>query len=149
MSSGGSNFPGVLAVLAVLACSPMASAANYHVVGWANTFVPGGGQFLLGDPLRGSTQAVIEGGTFGYGYSLSKRAPMTLDGVPEDLQIETGALTKRRIRVCTKWETVNGKLTCTQFQSVLGNVVVPSTEKVDETRAGLADLLQEARLEYH
>jgi hypothetical protein len=37
----------------------------------------------LGHPLTGVGQAAAEGTTIGWGYSLSRREPLTLDGVPE------------------------------------------------------------------
>ena len=60
---------------------------NYHLVGWLNTFVPGGGQFLLGNSFEGGFQAASEMFTFGLGYSLSALHPLTIDGVPEQLPI--------------------------------------------------------------
>ena len=84
-----------------LAVSPLltfarfdAIAGNYHLVGWFNTFVPGGGQLLLGDYRLAVSQAIVEAGTFGWGYALSRREPMTLDGVPEELP--TYVVSRRR-----------------------------------------------------
>ena len=65
--------------------APAHAAPNYHLLGWLNTFVPGSGQLLLGNSLRGSAEALGEVGTFAWGYSLSKRSPLSLDGVPEEL----------------------------------------------------------------
>ena len=58
---------------------------NYHLVGWVNTFVPGGGALLLDEPGQAAVQATIEVGTFLGGFSLSSKSPMTLDGVPENI----------------------------------------------------------------
>lgn len=55
---------------------------NFHLVGWTNALLPGGGEVLLGNPGTALQQAVLEVGTFGYGFSLTKRSPMTIDGVP-------------------------------------------------------------------
>jgi hypothetical protein len=63
--------------------APQLPAPNYHLVGWLNTFVPGSGQALLGRPYLGLFQLGAEVGTFAWGYSISKRTPLTLDGVPE------------------------------------------------------------------
>lgn len=61
------------------------AAVNYHLVGWLNTFVPGSGEAVLGNPEYGLLQASLEVGSFGWGYSRSKRSTLTLDGTPEDL----------------------------------------------------------------
>jgi len=127
--------------------SAEAFAVSYHVVGWFNTVVPGGGQYLLGHPLLGATQTALEGGTFGAGYAMSRLAPMTLDGVPEDLQVETGSTIfgRSRKQVCT---IVNGKKTC-ETKTVTSSSVDLDTHKVDNTKAGTADLLQEFGIKYH
>jgi membrane protease YdiL (CAAX protease family) len=57
---------------------------DYHFVGWFNTFVPGGGQFLMGYGWDGAAQAAFEIGTFGIGYDLSARTSFNIDGVPQD-----------------------------------------------------------------
>src|SRR4051812_31646962 len=61
------------------------SVPSPHLIGWSNTFVPGAGQALLGNPGTAVVQFGLETTTFGYGYYLSKRSPLTLDGVPIDL----------------------------------------------------------------
>ena len=63
---------------------------DYHLTGWFNLLVPGGGQFLLGEYGRAGVEAGIEVGAGYTGFSLSKRSPMTLDGVPEALPVFQG-----------------------------------------------------------
>jgi hypothetical protein len=65
--------------------APAPSTPNYHLVGWLNTILPGGGQLLLGDYPVAIAQATLEASTFGFGYSLSRLHPLTIDGVPEGL----------------------------------------------------------------
>lgn len=78
--------PSPVSAQADLLNPPMsATTPNYHLVGWFNTVVPGGGEALLGNWGTGGMQLGLEAATFGYGYSLSKLHPLTIDGVPEDL----------------------------------------------------------------
>lgn len=72
-----------LASLVLFFSVPVFADSNYHLVGWAHAFIPGAGPFLLGDFKEGGYQAAVEVSTFGLGYALSARSPMTLDGVPE------------------------------------------------------------------
>src|SRR4051812_48391026 len=65
--------------------SPPEPSHNYHLIGIANTFVPGSGQILLGNPVRGAFEASLEISTFALGYSLSRLSPFSLDGVPAEL----------------------------------------------------------------
>lgn len=138
--------------LAFLAHSA-AYAANYHLVGWFNTFVPGGGQLLLGRPTLAATQFALETATFGYGYSLSARTPLTIDGVPEDLQVVTGSsfITSSSKKVCVQWQVVNGHLTCvkTQTQTTSSSHTIFNTLPLDNRNAGYADILQEFGIKYH
>ena len=55
----------------LLLISPVSHAADFHSVGWINTFLPGAGS--LG-------KAAIEVGTFGLGYSWSTHQNFDLDG---------------------------------------------------------------------
>ncbi|MBF0360131.1 MAG: CPBP family intramembrane metalloprotease [Oligoflexia bacterium] len=55
---------------------------NYHLTGWINTVIPGGGQFHRGNYGRSALEFAVEVGTFLPGYLISKRRPMTIDGVP-------------------------------------------------------------------
>jgi hypothetical protein len=68
-----------------LSFAPSALATeDYHFVGWFNAFVPGGGQFLMGNDWTGGEQAALEITTFGVGYSLSAERHFTIDGVTEE-----------------------------------------------------------------
>ena len=55
------------------------------MVGWFNAFIPGGGEVLLDDWTLAAAQSSLEIGTFAWGYSLSAKSPLTLDGVPENI----------------------------------------------------------------
>jgi hypothetical protein len=58
--------------------------ANPHLVGWGNTFVPGLGETLNGNPGVGLTQFAYETGTFVWGYTLSPRSGISsLDGISD------------------------------------------------------------------
>lgn len=141
------------AVGLILFQAALAQAANPHVVGWVNTFVPGGGQFLLGDYTLGATQLVLEGTTFGYGYALSPRQPITLDGVPESLEVETGSsfITSSSKKICVQWQIIGGKLTCTKTQTLKtsSTSTVYSDLPIENRNAAYADILQEFGLKYH
>lgn len=68
---------------------------NYHLLGWFNTVIPGGGQLLLGNYLRSGLEFTGEVGITGAGFYLSKRSPLTLDGVPEALPQFSAQTTRR------------------------------------------------------
>lgn len=85
----------LLSILALPVSTSFVDAQSFHVVGWTNTFIPGGGQLLLGNYQLAAIQAVGEISTFGYGFLLSKRSPLTIDGVPEDYPGVTPTLTRR------------------------------------------------------
>jgi hypothetical protein len=125
-----------------------ADPPNYHIVGWTNAVVPGGGQYLLGHPLLGAVQTTLEAGTFLWGYSLSRRSPFTLDGVPEDLPLPSAHVSTRRTiaRVCTINPRTH-KTTCSNEASISSTFIPSST--VDITKSLYADWLQEFGLKYH
>ena len=136
-------------VVSVALSAKALSEPSYHVVGWVNTFVPGGGQLLLGDYWSASSQALAEIGTFGLGYHLSARSPMTLDGVPEE--IPSPKLLGQRIQtrgqycaahpgasICTRGSP-NDLLQITSFDNTHQNI----------QRALAADILQEIGIKYH
>lgn len=74
-----------IACLVIALASVRAESANYHLVGWINTFVPGAGEIMNGHPGWGASQAGLEVGFFTWGFMLSRRSPITLDGVPEQI----------------------------------------------------------------
>ena len=78
-------FPGYLFAEEAANNTETQKPINYHLVGWFNTFIPGGGEFLNGNYGYGALQFVLETGTFAAGFLMSRRSPMTLDGVPEAL----------------------------------------------------------------
>lgn len=126
---------------------------DYHLVGWFNTFIPGGGQALLGDyPLAG-TQAVLETGTMIYGYHLSKRSPLTLDGVPEDLPVVGGKniTTTKTNTTCVKTQKIGGKNVCTKFATTTSSSssVSIDNDEHDFKKPLYADLLLEFGIKYH
>ena len=59
---------------------PPDTGPSYHLVGWANTFMPGAGQALLGNYGTAAFQLGYEGTTFALGYHLSSGSILTLDG---------------------------------------------------------------------
>jgi hypothetical protein len=79
-----------------LADAPFQYTPNYHLVGWLNTVAPGSGEGLLGNEVEGLTQLSAEAGTFLWGYSISRRTPMTLDGVPEQVPEYNRVLSKQQ-----------------------------------------------------
>ncbi len=122
---------------------------NYHAVGWLNTFVPGAGEFLLGDYTLGATQAALEVSSFWIGYNMAGRNSLTLDGIPESLPspdlVTLSSATKKS--VCIQRDST-GK--CTKFRTV-------TTTKRTTTGGGeqdistplIADILQEFGIKYH
>ena len=122
----------ILNLVGLIAFAPPARASNYHLTGWLNTVLPGGGQLLLGNPGRASLELLGEGATFGYGYSLSKRSPLTIDGVPEDYPGLTTGYGKRSrtIRVCPP-----GK-----YSATLRRCTVPLVSKTTTTDFQTLDL---------
>ena len=83
-------------LVAMMIPSTAKGAADYHLIGLFNTFVPGGGELLLGNYGEAAVQASVEVSTFQYGYWQSRRQPMTLDGVPEDIPMYKKAKRRRR-----------------------------------------------------
>ena len=121
------------------------SNTNYHLVGWTNMFIPGGGEFIQGNLGRGSLEAILEFGTFYAGYRNSKRSPLSLDGVPEDLPARNSGTTPvfKFKRKCT---TVKGKRVCTDATDASG-AAIPAD--ADISRSLYADWLQEFGLKLH
>ena len=56
--------------------------ADFHGVGWFNTFIPGGGRLMMGEYGQAAKEASLEIGTFGIGYAISPDGEFTLDGTP-------------------------------------------------------------------
>ena len=96
------------------------AAPSFHLVGWVNTIVPGGGALLLDEPCLAAVQATVEVGTFLGGYSLSNKGTMTLDGVGETIPARGSNGTGNR-----------------------------ATDPQDITPALQGDFLQEIGLKYH
>lgn len=74
----------ILSLLQINSINSYAST-NYHLIGLTNTFIPGSGQFILGDELRGASEFAFSASTFSAGYSLAGSGAFTLDGVPSKL----------------------------------------------------------------
>jgi hypothetical protein len=123
-------------------------APNPHLVGWLNTLIPGSGSVLLGNPWHGLGEAAIEVGTFGYGYHLSKRQPLSLDGVPEDYPAASpGTVIRTRHRVCVAYDPKTKN--CTLYSSSTSTSTVYDSTPVDLTRPIGAAFLQEVGIKYH
>lgn len=131
----------------IITIAQITQAIDYHLVGWTNTFIPGGGQLLLGNYFEGLTQSVIEFGTFSIGYNLSAKSPMTLDGVPEQIPSPHQGLSFiKTTQTCVKYN--KGK--CIQWRSVNTKVnAPPDSSEQDVTTALNADILQEVGIKYH
>jgi hypothetical protein len=122
---------------------------NFHLLGWVNAVVPGGGQYMLGNYGLGALQTGLEVGTFYAGFSNSALSPMTLDGVPEDLPTQTTNFSKVNVkqRNCTYNASLKKTVcTTTTVSTTTGSA---STGAVDLSRSLYADWLQEFGLKYH
>ena len=130
---------------------PAWGSPDYHLVGWVNTVIPGGGQLLLGNYVLAASQAALEGGTFGWGYSLSKRTPLTIDGVPEDYPISQSSIIKKTLttRYCAKFNTVTKKCAIYQTRTSTSSSSTYDPTPVSATLASGTALLQEFGLKYH
>ena len=131
-----------------------AMASDYHFVGWVNAFVPGGGQLLLGNYGLSAIQAVTEISTFGVGFAISARYPMTIDGVPEDYPgvTKTSIKKTRTTYVCPagKLNPLTRKCSVAPVpeQSVTSSTAY-SPDPQDLRRPVSAAFLQEVGLKYH
>ena len=116
---------------------------NYHLVGALNTFLPGGGELLFGDYLSAGIEFTAETSTFAYGYRLSKRTPLTLDGVPQDVpDIQKATFT------CLQYNLITGD--CVKFgESKSGTFTVFDTRKKANYKPMFAAILQEFGIKYH
>ena len=122
---------------------------NQHWAGWTNTFLPGGGELLKGNYSQAALEGALEIGTFGYGYSLSKLYPITIDGVPEDFPqlITSNASRITTVRVCTKYSGT----TCVSYanKKTLQKYKTVDATPVDATKSVNAAVLQEIGIKYH
>lgn|GEM_PF-2203796 len=124
------------------------SARNPHLVGWLNTFVPGSGQVLLGSPWRGLGEAAVEIGTFGYGYDLSARQPLSLDGVPEGYPAASpGTIIRTKHTVCVARNPTTRA--CIKYADATATSVIYDSDPLDLTQPIGAAFLQEVGIKYH
>lgn len=107
-----------------------------------NTLVPGGGQALLGHPWQATGEAALEISTFAWGYDLSAKSPMTLDGVPEGIPQAHPQLFSQKMRKCVK---VGARYVCKSHSSQYSGGQHPQ----DITRQLDADILQEIGIKAH
>jgi hypothetical protein len=125
--------------------------ANFHAVGWVNTFLPGGGRLVMGEYLEASKEAAFEIGVFGLGYSMSPDSSFTLDGTPIDYpSVGTYTFTsKRRQSYCSRYDNVRKR--CVQYRNKTVTSINSSTDYSvkDATKPLTAALLQEFGLKYH
>ncbi|MGZ3700930.1 MAG: CPBP family glutamic-type intramembrane protease [Bdellovibrionota bacterium] len=142
------QWPFWILVPALLFAGPAAAEPNYHLVGWVNTFVPGGGSYLLGNYGEGALETTLEVGTFAIGYNNSKRSPLTLDGVPEDLPAPSNRLSfkKSSSLVCTSGQ--GGKRVCRTVTSTTSSSLIDNSS-VNISKSLYADWLQEFGLKFH
>ena len=139
----------IFSLLLVFSLQAQASLDS-HWVGWTNTFVPGGGELLLGNFGEAAIQAGIETSTFGVGFAMSKLSPMTIDGVPEDYPalISGFGITKTQQKNCVKY---NASHVCTQYTTKTVSTENQTFDYTpyDATKPLTAALLQEVGLKYH
>jgi len=76
----GSSISAFAEVTPIPLSTPIPPSPNYHLVGWLNTVLPGGGELLLGNYAQASFEAFYESGTFLLGYTLSNGDIFSLDG---------------------------------------------------------------------
>ena len=125
--------------------------ADFHTIGWVNTFVPGGGRFMMGEYGEAAKEAALEVGTFAIGYSISPDGEFTLDGTPVGYPaVSTFSYISTSTRnVCVK----RNKITkvCEQRQSRLFSSSQNAVDynPTDATHPLAAAVLQEFGLKYH
>ncbi|MBC7691440.1 MAG: CPBP family intramembrane metalloprotease [Methylotenera sp.] len=132
-----------------LFCASASAAPNYHLLGWVNTFVPGAGEVMLGNPGLGIVQAVSEVGTFSIGYANSRRSPLTLDGVPED--IPSPQVTKKRISTRAQYCRIHPTDVICSQGSPNDKLLIStfSSTPISIQKSLSADILQEFGIKYH
>lgn len=129
--------------------SEVVFCASASQVGWFNTFIPGGGEGLLGNYSYAAIQASIEVGLFSWGYNLSAKSPMTLDGVPENIPTpHTGPINNPGKKICIK---KNSRGVCIQygFSSKQNSKANSLNQNVSIDQELKADFLQEIGIKYH
>ena len=147
----GGGHGAVLIFLSLLFWSTISMATpDYHLVGWTNVILPGGGSLLLGRPMAAAEQFVLEVGTFNWGYSLSARTPFTLDGVPESIPNANTQILQNHSTTSTCTLT-NAKGQCLRYRKVKSTTskLVYDGSAQDITRPLYADILQEIGLKAH
>lgn len=127
------------------------ASANFHAIGWVNTFVPGGGRLLMGEYGEAGKEAAIEMGSFGLGYSMSPDSSFTLDGTPIDYpSIGTYTFTtKRRESYCSVYDPIRKR--CVQYRNKTISTTSSAADysEQDASKPLTAALLQEFGLKYH
>ncbi len=137
----------IFVALAIMSICTRAQAVSPSAVGWFNTFVPGGGELLLGHYKYGLLQATIETSAFVSGFNISAKFPMTLDGVPEQIpEPHSGSFSGSTAKQCQR-KNIHG--VCINSS---GGTGVPSVGIVHQSNINsslTADLLQEIGIKYH
>jgi hypothetical protein len=125
--------------------------ANFHTVGWVNTFVPGGGRLVMGEYLEAGKEAAIEVGTFGVGYNMSPYSSLTLDGTPIDYpSVGTYTFTsKRRESYCYRYDPVKKRCVAYRNRTITTTNSTTDYSEKDASKALSAAFLQEFGLKYH
>ena len=125
--------------------------ADFHTVGWVNTFLPGGGRLVMEEYKEAAKEAALEMGTFGVGYSISPYGNFTLDGTPIGYPTvgTYNYLSKTTRSVCVKRDPKTK--VCTQYANRTSSKVISSIDynPTDSTKPLTAALLQEFGLKYH
>src|SRR4051812_46269058 len=75
-----------IAFLALWSASADATP-NYHLLGWANVFLPGSGRLMLDEPFHALAESTVTVGSLAWGYSISNPGTFAIDGVPNSLPV--------------------------------------------------------------
>jgi len=125
--------------------------ADFHTVGWVNTFVPGGGRFMMGEYGKAAKEATLEVGTFAIGYSISPDGQITLDGTPVGYPaVTTFSYISTSIRkVCIKRNPITEICEQREPRLVSRSQKAIDYSPADATHPLTAAVLQEFGLKYH
>jgi len=79
---------------------------NYHLVGWTNAILPGGGQLLYGNYWQAGFEALYETSSFYLGYRLSNGDVFSLDG----FEAPRPGLRNRKLGVISMEDQLGGNM---------------------------------------
>jgi hypothetical protein len=125
--------------------------ADFHSVGWLNTFVPGGGRLLMGEYGTALQEATLEISTFAIGDNMSPESSYDLDGTPIDYPAVSSLsfFKKRTIATCKKYNPAHTKCLQTGTKTVVSQTTITDYRPKDASKPLTAAVLQEFGLKYH